>query len=141
MIFPLWGCKLMFGNGPPTIGSHFQAHFICYFIKRTCKPTKFLKKSFDSEFEIPAGALYPHALLDVSLSSLNRVLGRTCTFTRGESSGFICFWAPEFHMKAAMPKAFLPPPCGSKSSITANNGDTENGKMESQYLSKKRPRS
>ena len=30
-------------------------------------------------------------MLDVSLSSLNRVLGRTCTFTHGESSGFFLY--------------------------------------------------
>ena len=80
---------------PPPLPAEdgFQAHFQQYFIKRMCKPTKFQTISFDSEHEMPAGALYPDALLDVSLASRNRVLGRTCTFAHGESSGFFRVWA------------------------------------------------
>ena len=103
----------MFGNGLPTIGCHFQAHFQQYFIKRMCKPTKFQTISFDSEHEIPAGALYPDALLDVSLASRNRVLGRTCTFAQGEASGFFCIRTPPILIRCRTSKSDVASCAGS----------------------------
>ena len=88
LTFARHGDKLSVDSGSATNGERYSSSFQSYFSKRMCKPTKFRTISFDSEHEIPAGALYPDALLDVSLASRNRVLGRTCTFAHGESSGF-----------------------------------------------------
>lgn len=94
--FPATGCKLCFGNG-------FRPHEIrlpCSFLsvisaKEDVNRPSFKNCSFAQECEIlQQGPLCLRILLDVSLSFLERVLGRTYIFTYGDASGFFVFSRP-----------------------------------------------
>ena len=83
----------MFWNRFPDLsGIRLRAHFNSCFSKRRCEPTKFKYCSFAQECEIlQQGPLCLRILLGVSLSFLERVLGRTYIFAYGDASGFFVF--------------------------------------------------
>ena len=90
--FPLTRCKLLFGIGLPLIGNRFPSSFQSYFSKRRCKPTKLIIALLLKNVKYSStGRLYLRVLLDVSLSFLERVLGRTYIFAYGDASGFFYF--------------------------------------------------
>ena len=89
LYFPRQGVNCFLESGSFFTESGIHVHFIGYFSKRRCKPTKLNYCSFAQECEMPQqGPLCLRVLLDVSLSFLERVLGRTYIFAYGDASGF-----------------------------------------------------
>ena len=91
MTFSRHGDKLFFGNGFPPSGFRFRAHYIGYFSKSACEPTKYQYCSFAPKIEIPAR---DHSVFVTCwaffCSSLEQVLGRTYTHTHGKRPAFLC---------------------------------------------------
>ncbi len=69
--------------------------YIGYFSKRNRKPAKFQQALLLNRMKYTSkGPLCLFILLDVSLTSVEQVLGRTYDFAYGESSGFFCVRMP-----------------------------------------------